>query len=81
MAIQLGYSHLVLMRDCQFFLRGSSITLTKSLPGVHKKTIGAIAKVGPSLRELVLDGFSTFPDALFASVISNLPSLRVLVLR
>lgn len=68
-------------RGHQYFLRGPSVTLTRSLPGVNKKTILSISRAGDNLRELVLESFDKFQDILFASLFPNLPSLRVLVLR
>ena len=65
----------------QYFLRGSSVTLTNALPGVKRTTIAAVASCGNTLQHLELSGFDTFPDTLFASLLPSLPLLRVLVLR
>lgn len=66
-----------------FFLRGTSIVLDKSLPGVIRHTIASIrdSPVTANLRELQLSDFEKEADSLFASVVSKLPSLEVLVLR
>ncbi|KAF7437001.1 hypothetical protein PC9H_003835 [Pleurotus ostreatus] len=64
-----------------FFFNGSVMILTSDLPGVGKQTISEVQKFGDKLRELELSGFETFPDSLFASVVSTLPGLRSLVLR
>ncbi|KAF4605393.1 hypothetical protein EYR40_004177 [Pleurotus pulmonarius] len=64
-----------------FFFTGSVMILTSDLPGVGKQTISDVQKFGDKLRDLELSGFETFPDSLFASVVSSLPGLRSLVLR
>jgi hypothetical protein len=69
------------MTGHQYFLRGSSVTLTSGLPGVKKGTIAAIASCGGTLQNLELSGFDTFPDAHFAALFPSLPLLRVLALR
>ncbi|KAG6333607.1 hypothetical protein ID866_5478, partial [Astraeus odoratus] len=63
-----------------YFLRGPSVILSTALPGVQKQTITSIAK-NNGLRELHLIGFDKYPDSLFASLLSSLPQLRILVLR
>ncbi|KAL4068223.1 hypothetical protein V8B97DRAFT_870036 [Scleroderma yunnanense] len=47
---------------------------------VLKQTIASITR-NDGLRELCLIGFDKYPDSLFASLISSLPQLRILVLR
>ncbi|GBE78266.1 hypothetical protein SCP_0111490 [Sparassis crispa] len=66
-----------------YFLRGDSIILDSSLPGIRKATLSAISESTSreTLRELSLSGFDKETDNLFASVVSKLPSLQVLVLR
>ncbi|KAL4069508.1 RNI-like protein [Scleroderma citrinum] len=63
-----------------YFLRGPTFKLSNSLPGVQKQTIASITR-NDGLRELCLIGFDKYPDSLFASLISSLPQLRILVLR
>ncbi|KAH9946678.1 RNI-like protein [Amylocystis lapponica] len=65
------------------FLRGQSIGLSSSMPGVKRITITAIAdsRMSTNLLELELSGFAKESDTTFASVVSRLPSLRVLNLR
>lgn len=63
-----------------YFLRGPSLVLSSALPGVLKQTIVSVAR-NDSLRELHLIGFDKYSDSLFASLVSHLPQLRVLVLR
>ncbi|KIY45387.1 hypothetical protein FISHEDRAFT_28171, partial [Fistulina hepatica ATCC 64428] len=69
------------------FLRGSSIALSDSLPGVTKDTITAIRRfAGATLTELCLSNIKStnkvkFDDDTFSSVIGDLKSLRTLVLR
>lgn len=65
----------------QYFLRGSSVTLSSDLPGVTKSTILDIARINPGLCELELSNFDKLADSFFASLLRNLPSLSVLVLR
>jgi len=67
--------------NLQYFLKGTSITLTDNLPAVNRNVILAITCSGQNLRELNLSGFEKYSDDLFASLFSSLPSLRVLVLR
>ncbi|KAH7883760.1 hypothetical protein F5I97DRAFT_1895343 [Phlebopus sp. FC_14] len=62
------------------FLRGPSLTLSDDLPGVQRATLASITKNG-ALRELRLTGFAKFADTVFASLISSLTQLRVVVLR
>ncbi|KAG2351832.1 hypothetical protein BDR07DRAFT_1000459 [Suillus spraguei] len=64
-----------------YFLRGPSIVLTSDVLAVNKITISAVAGAGNSLHELHLIGFVKFADSVFATVLSSMPSLRVLVLR
>jgi len=65
------------------FLRGDAIVLDRSMPGVRRATIAAIADspFKMTLRELVLTGFDKENDTVFASVVSQLPAVHVLVLR
>ncbi|KAI5991631.1 hypothetical protein EDD15DRAFT_2448516, partial [Pisolithus albus] len=63
-----------------YFLRGPSILLTSALPGVQKQTIASITR-NDTLHELHLIGFDKYQDSLFASLVSSLPQLRILVLR
>lgn len=63
-----------------YFLRGPTIKLSQSLPGVQKQTVTSIAR-NHGLRELSLIGLDQYSDTLFASLISSLPQLRILVLR
>jgi hypothetical protein len=65
----------------QFFLRGTSITLTNELPAVSKSLIANVAAAGSTLQELEIAWIDKYPDDLFASLLPSLPSLRVLVLR
>ncbi|KAG7450326.1 RNI-like protein [Guyanagaster necrorhizus] len=64
-----------------YFLNGSSLTLSNALPGVNRNTISSIKRFGASLRELRLTGFEKIPDEVFASILPNVPQLKVLVLR
>ncbi|EGO29367.1 hypothetical protein SERLADRAFT_412899 [Serpula lacrymans var. lacrymans S7.9] len=71
-----------------YFLRGPSVTLTNDLTGVERATLFAIPRITRSsatdtstLRELHLIGLDAFSDSTFASIITSLPELRVLVLR
>lgn len=64
-----------------YFLRGPSIVLTSDVPAVNKITISAVAGASNSLHELHLTGFVKFADSVFATVLSSMSSLRVLVLR
>lgn len=63
-----------------YFLRGPSILLTSALPGVQKQTIASVTR-NDTLHELHLIGFDKYQDSLFASLVSSLPQLRILVLR
>lgn len=72
------------LEHSQYFIRGTSIALDKSLlAGVNKQSIAAVRESTSSrtLRELRLNDFEKEPDSLFASVVLNLPALQVLVLR
>ncbi|KIL70648.1 hypothetical protein M378DRAFT_476159 [Amanita muscaria Koide BX008] len=64
-----------------YLLRGPVITLTDALPGVNKKTISDISRINAGVRELEISGFVKIADTSFASVLGNLKSLQVLVLR
>ena len=55
--------------------------MSRSLPGVKEKTLFGIKSIGATLHELELIGFIKYSDPFFASIISELPNLRVLVLR
>ena len=61
-------------------LRGTSIALTDSLPGVNKRTITDIPRINSRVRELELSGFKKIADTTFASALRQLPNLRVVVL-
>ncbi|KAF9036413.1 RNI-like protein [Hymenopellis radicata] len=64
------------------FLRGPAISWSRDvLPGVSKHTLRAIPRLNNSLQELRLTGFDKFTDDMFAWVVSQLPQLRILVLR
>ncbi|KAI6044994.1 hypothetical protein EDC04DRAFT_2637950 [Pisolithus marmoratus] len=63
-----------------YFLRGPSLMLSSALPGVLKQTIVSAAR-NDTLRELHLIGFDKYSDSVFASLVSSLPQLRILVLR
>jgi hypothetical protein len=66
----------------QYFLRGTRISLTGDLPGLRRETILAIPdRSASSLTEFILSDLSEYSDAVFASPISKLSHLRVLVLR
>jgi hypothetical protein len=65
----------------QYLLRGSSVTLRGDLPGVNRATISDIARINPGIQELELSGFEKITDSVFASLLRQLPSLRLLVLR
>ncbi|KAK0208562.1 RNI-like protein [Desarmillaria ectypa] len=64
-----------------YFLNGSSVILSNNLPGVNRNTISSIKRFGENLRELRLTGFEKIVDEVFASVLLNVPRLKVLVLR
>lgn len=61
-------------------MRTNILTLSHELPGVRKHTLQAIPRMNNSLQELRLTGFGKFGDDVFASVVSQLPELRILVL-
>ncbi|KAH9835617.1 RNI-like protein [Rhodofomes roseus] len=65
------------------FIRPPAIVLDRSLPGVNRRTLAAIrdSPFGSELQELHLTDFDKEADTVFASIISKLPGLRVLVLR
>ncbi|KAI6136788.1 hypothetical protein F5141DRAFT_1076651 [Pisolithus sp. B1] len=63
-----------------YFLRGPSVALSSALPGVLKQTIVSVTR-NDTLHELCLLGFDKYPDSFFASLVSSLPQLRILVLR
>lgn len=63
-----------------YFFRGPTIKLSQSLPGMQKQTFASIA-THHSLRELYLIGLDKYSDTHFASLVSSLPQLRILVLR
>ncbi|TFY68363.1 hypothetical protein EVJ58_g1067 [Rhodofomes roseus] len=65
------------------FIRPPAIVLDRSLPGVNRRTLAAIrdSPFGSELQELHLTDFDKEADTVFASIISKLPDLRVLVLR
>ncbi|KAI0801330.1 hypothetical protein C8Q74DRAFT_1364950 [Fomes fomentarius] len=66
-----------------FFLRGTAIVLSDDLPDVSRNTILAVRNTPAkeNIQELQLTGRSNISDKDFASVISELPSLRKLNLR
>ena len=67
----------------QYLLRGSTITFTDDLPGVNNAAVSAIggSEGHEQLVELELRKLDKLPDAVVASLIRNLPSLKVLKLR
>lgn len=67
----------------QYFVRTPTVALDRSLPGVNRRTFAGIrdSKIRKQIQELHLTDFDRDADTIFASVISNLPDLRVLVLR
>ncbi|KAI0732332.1 RNI-like protein [Fomitopsis betulina] len=66
-----------------YFIRAPIVALDRSLPGVNRRTFVGIrdCSVRTQIQELHLTGFDKEPDTVFASIISSLPDLRVLVLR
>lgn len=63
-----------------YFFRGTAIALSSILPGVKDHTISSLSRV-KELRELELSGFEKIKDEIFASTLSQIPTLKVLVLR
>ncbi|KAJ3813673.1 RNI-like protein [Lentinula aff. lateritia] len=65
-----------------YFLRGPNLSLSSdSLPGANRGTVLAIPRLNSQVRELDLSGFSKLGDDVFAKVVTQLHSLRSLVLR
>ncbi|KAJ4494338.1 hypothetical protein C8R41DRAFT_763847 [Lentinula lateritia] len=65
-----------------YFLRGLNLSLSSdSLPGANRGTVLAIPRLNSQVRELDLSGFSKLGDDVFAKVVTQLHSLRSLVLR
>ncbi|KAH9937628.1 uncharacterized protein B0H18DRAFT_203465 [Fomitopsis serialis] len=66
-----------------YFIRPPVVALDRGLPGVNRRTFVAIrdSTINSQLQELHLTDFDKDGDTVFASIISKLPSLRVLVLR
>ncbi|KZT74684.1 hypothetical protein DAEQUDRAFT_659131, partial [Daedalea quercina L-15889] len=73
----------LLLLSLQYFIRAPTVTLDRSLPGVNRHTFVAIrdSPIRSQLEELHLTDFEKEADTVFASIISNLSGLRVLVLR
>ncbi|KAH8102600.1 hypothetical protein BXZ70DRAFT_890543 [Cristinia sonorae] len=70
-------------RQITYFVRGRSVTLTDSLPGVDTQTVKMLSQ-GPNkrtLREVHLIGLSKISDDTLAGVMSWLSALEVLNLR
>ena len=67
----------------QYFVRTPTVALDRSLPGVNRRTFAGIrdSQIRKQIQELHLTDFDRDADTIFASVISSLPDLRVLVLR
>ncbi|KAI6133212.1 RNI-like protein [Pisolithus croceorrhizus] len=64
----------------QYFLRGPSVH-TIQCPAGCTKADYRLCHTNDTLHELCLLGFDKYPDSFFASLVSSLPQLRILVLR
>lgn len=65
----------------QCFVRGSSVYLPESLPGVKQSTIQNIGGLGCQLTFLEVTGHTRIPDRVFAGALRLLPNLEHLNLR